>query len=479
MNESLYNVVFDGQIQQGQDIGEVKASLAKQFKMSNEKISRLFAKRNLVIKSGIAGDKAKAIAKAIESTGATCRIVQDSAQRKVEAIDVSADSTVVDQGLLDIQAEYHRLRSHLNGLHSRAIKASGYERQEQRKETLAWVLILSGFAAGWIVSGSFWWGIGVVFIGCFARTFFRHSGRNKMIAKQLFAKELLEHEKRSSPMFQVIVREFLSEAAREDSIVGSRLRRLLTINASELDKIEEQVKKANEYKDHLDYEERERKRKKEIEERKKREDEEATRKLEALQAAGPGAAPAVLGLQIKLHPSMDAETFSTSFNEFSVSERAFLMIADTTSEGIIQVPVDCIERVRFADANAGLSSEALVNRVFSAFTNTFAGRRVRVDLHIPIPANYKNAVFHYSGISFVISENRWAEVGPAWTRFAKNTFPRAPRCGRCGKNHVVADGPKIAARLGLSRDEYIRGKCHSCGAKLRFDPSGRGFVAVV
>ncbi|MCU0598020.1 MAG: hypothetical protein MUE70_02040 [Desulfobacterales bacterium] len=75
MAEIKYNVVFSGDLVQGQSISEIKARMAALFKTSAESIEALFKQKSSVIKRNVDHETAKKYVQMILKTGAICRIV--------------------------------------------------------------------------------------------------------------------------------------------------------------------------------------------------------------------------------------------------------------------------------------------------------------------------------------------------------------------------------------------------------------------
>jgi hypothetical protein len=75
MAEKKYNVVFSGDVVQGQSIKEIKARMAALFKTSAESIESLFKQKAAVIKRNVDHETAKKYVQMIQKTGAICRIL--------------------------------------------------------------------------------------------------------------------------------------------------------------------------------------------------------------------------------------------------------------------------------------------------------------------------------------------------------------------------------------------------------------------
>ena len=59
MNESLYEVAFSGQIQEGVELDAVKARIGKIFKADEVTIAQLFSGKRIVIKKNMSDNRAK------------------------------------------------------------------------------------------------------------------------------------------------------------------------------------------------------------------------------------------------------------------------------------------------------------------------------------------------------------------------------------------------------------------------------------
>ena len=75
MAEKKYNVVFSGDVVQGQSIKEIKARMAALFKTSAESIESIFKQKAAVIKRNVDHETAKKYVQMIQKTGAICRII--------------------------------------------------------------------------------------------------------------------------------------------------------------------------------------------------------------------------------------------------------------------------------------------------------------------------------------------------------------------------------------------------------------------
>ena len=74
MSETLYMLVFDGVIAEGQDEENVKRKLADLFNADLEQIEHLMCGNKKIIKSNLDRDTAMELKAAFESTGAVCEV---------------------------------------------------------------------------------------------------------------------------------------------------------------------------------------------------------------------------------------------------------------------------------------------------------------------------------------------------------------------------------------------------------------------
>ena len=72
MNESLYEVAFSGQIQEGAELDAVKARIAKMFKANEATIEKLFSGKRIVIKKNLSAEAADKYSMAFTKAGAIC-----------------------------------------------------------------------------------------------------------------------------------------------------------------------------------------------------------------------------------------------------------------------------------------------------------------------------------------------------------------------------------------------------------------------
>ena len=75
MEKTSYNVIFRGEITEGQDIEKVRQNLAKLFKVNSEKIERLFSGKSVTIKKNADHTTAMKYRAAMEKAGALCSLV--------------------------------------------------------------------------------------------------------------------------------------------------------------------------------------------------------------------------------------------------------------------------------------------------------------------------------------------------------------------------------------------------------------------
>lgn len=87
MAEPDFQVVFDGQLVEGADPAEVKANIAKLFKMEIAKVEPLFSGRRTVVKRGLDEAAAQKYRIAFERAGAVATIVDPSEMTPAEAGD--------------------------------------------------------------------------------------------------------------------------------------------------------------------------------------------------------------------------------------------------------------------------------------------------------------------------------------------------------------------------------------------------------
>jgi len=79
MDESLYEVTFSGEIQQGARLDEVKARIARMFKADEVTIARLFSGKRIVIKKNLSAEAADKYSIAFTKAGAICDLTLMSA----------------------------------------------------------------------------------------------------------------------------------------------------------------------------------------------------------------------------------------------------------------------------------------------------------------------------------------------------------------------------------------------------------------
>ena len=78
MTSTTYKLVFEGKIAAQTDIAIVKKKLMALFKSGPGDIERLFSNAPVVIKKGLDHSTASKYQKAIENSGALCRIVNET-----------------------------------------------------------------------------------------------------------------------------------------------------------------------------------------------------------------------------------------------------------------------------------------------------------------------------------------------------------------------------------------------------------------
>jgi uncharacterized protein YdgA (DUF945 family) len=74
MNESLYEVAFSGQIQEGAELDAVKASIAKMFKADEATMAKLFSGTRVVIRKNMSAEAADKYSLAFSRAGAICEL---------------------------------------------------------------------------------------------------------------------------------------------------------------------------------------------------------------------------------------------------------------------------------------------------------------------------------------------------------------------------------------------------------------------
>jgi hypothetical protein len=75
MTEKKFNIVFSGEVAQGEAIHTIKERMAILFKASAESIDALFKQKSAVIKRNVDQETAQKYVQMIKKTGAICRIV--------------------------------------------------------------------------------------------------------------------------------------------------------------------------------------------------------------------------------------------------------------------------------------------------------------------------------------------------------------------------------------------------------------------
>ena len=82
MAEPGFQIVFDGQLVEGADPAQVKANIAKLFKMEVAKVEPLFSGRPTVVKRGLDDASAQKYRIAFERAGAVATIVDPNEMRR-------------------------------------------------------------------------------------------------------------------------------------------------------------------------------------------------------------------------------------------------------------------------------------------------------------------------------------------------------------------------------------------------------------
>ena len=105
-----YRILFDGEIQEGQDLDEVKAGLCALFRTEDRgKIDGLFRNTPKVLKKDLSEEQARKYQRAFEKTGAYCRILEELP----EAADVSAPQEDRSNEVTERSAPEHSQESQL------------------------------------------------------------------------------------------------------------------------------------------------------------------------------------------------------------------------------------------------------------------------------------------------------------------------------------------------------------------------------
>jgi len=107
MNESLYEVAFSGQIQEGAELDAVKARIGKIFKADDATIAQLFSGKRIVIKKNLSAEAADKYSMALTKAGAICELTLMSADtappapadnRAATKVPSSASAAPADRG---------------------------------------------------------------------------------------------------------------------------------------------------------------------------------------------------------------------------------------------------------------------------------------------------------------------------------------------------------------------------------------------
>ena len=72
MDESLYEVSFSGQIQEGSNLATVKANIARMFKANDATMAKLFSGKRIVVKKNLSAEAADKYSIAFTKAGAVC-----------------------------------------------------------------------------------------------------------------------------------------------------------------------------------------------------------------------------------------------------------------------------------------------------------------------------------------------------------------------------------------------------------------------
>ena len=83
MSDTLYSIVFEGDIVQGLEIDVVKTNLGKLFKTDVTTIEKMFEKERVFIKRKLDFKKAENYKKAVLKAGAIVKMVEESAPERV------------------------------------------------------------------------------------------------------------------------------------------------------------------------------------------------------------------------------------------------------------------------------------------------------------------------------------------------------------------------------------------------------------
>jgi hypothetical protein len=97
MEPESWTVIFDGKLDSGQTPQDVKNNLAQLFGVSITKIEPLFASPSVIIKKNLTYATALKYQRAIEKTGAICRIQADKDQPLEMRLDPGETSAEIDQ----------------------------------------------------------------------------------------------------------------------------------------------------------------------------------------------------------------------------------------------------------------------------------------------------------------------------------------------------------------------------------------------
>jgi hypothetical protein len=84
MPEQDYRITYQGKVAQGRDVGEVKRNLTSLFKLSDEKVEKLFSGKAFVVAKNVDYDSAMRYKMAFETAGAVCRVEEVGSEPRSE-----------------------------------------------------------------------------------------------------------------------------------------------------------------------------------------------------------------------------------------------------------------------------------------------------------------------------------------------------------------------------------------------------------
>jgi type II secretory pathway pseudopilin PulG len=85
MNEQSFQIIFEGKIQEGKDLSQVKQRLAELFRLSEGGIEKLFCGKTLVVRRNLSEQEALKYQQAFEKAGAICQAVREEPEPSEEA----------------------------------------------------------------------------------------------------------------------------------------------------------------------------------------------------------------------------------------------------------------------------------------------------------------------------------------------------------------------------------------------------------